>query len=290
MTSISALGSSRNRRSITTIIALPVSILIALLLPAPHTASGAASLAWTASISPDSTVTTAQFDVAFTGLDANSAVQLTLQPTNLVVGDQFSTAQGTAQFSFKVPSTTQPGDYSIRAVGISNSGNAFTITVATFTVASTGIINDSTVRDGVLTLEIPTGASATFAEPALENGVSVTRGSLGAFSVRDDRSVSRPGWILTASVSVLTLSTNNSITMGSGQLGIDPRITAGGSGVNAGQDTVAGSAVYPFVFAEAPAGVQASSTTVNADLTLMAPPHLPVGTYTGTITVTLMSR
>jgi len=235
-------------------------------------------------------VSTAQFDVSATGLEPNSAVQLTLQPTNLVVGDQFSTAQGTAQFSFKVPSTTQAGAYSIRAVGISNSGNAFSITVATFTVESTGIVNDSTVRDGVLTLEIPAGAAATFSEPGLEAGLSVTRGVLGAFNVRDDRSVSRPGWILTASVSSLTLSTDNSITMGSGQLGIDPRITAGGSGVNAGQETVAGSAVYPFVFAEAPAGVQASSTTVNADLTLLAPPNLPIGTYNGTITLTLTSR
>ncbi len=283
-------GKRRLRRSSAVFVLFPLVALIALLAPAPPAAVGTSTFGWVASISPDSTVTTAQFGVSFTGLQASSAVQLKLQPTNLVVGDQFATVDGTAQFTFQIPASTQAGDYIIRAAGISTSGSAFTVDVATFTVASTGIVSDSTVRDGVLTLEIPAGASATFAEPVLENGLSVTYGDLGAVVVRDDRSVSRPGWILTASASVLTLSTDNSVTMSSAQLGIDPRITAGGSGVNPGQATVAGTASYPFIFAEAPAGVHAATSSLDADLTLLAPPQLPVGTYTGTITLTLISR
>jgi hypothetical protein len=54
--------------------------------------------------------------------------------------------------------------------------------------------------------------------------------------------------------------------------------------------TVAGSATYPFEFAASPAGVQAPTTTLGGNLTLLAPPQLPVGTYNGTITLTLMSR
>jgi hypothetical protein len=78
--------------------------------------------------------------------------------------------------------------------------------------------------------------------------------------------------------------------MASSQLGIEPRIIAGGVGVNLGQATFAGNAVYPFVFAEAPEGVQVSSTTLNGNLKLLAPQGLPVGTYNGTITITLVSR
>ena len=283
-------GSNRISRLRSVFVLFPLVALIALVVPVAPAAVGTSDFGWAATISPDSTVTTAQFDVSFTGLQASSAVQLKLQPTNIVVGDQFSTVDGTAQFTFRVPSTTQAGDYSIRAAGISTSGSAFAVDVATFTVASTGIVSDSTVRDGVLTLEIPAGASATFAEPVLENGLSVTYGDLGAVVVRDDRSVSRPGWILTASASMLTLSGDSAVTMSSAQLGIDPRITAGGSGVNPGQATVAGTAIYPFIFAEAPAGVHAATSSLDADLTLLAPPQLPVGTYTGTITLTLISR
>jgi hypothetical protein len=141
-----------------------------------------------------------------------------------------------------------------------------------------------------LTLEIPAGAAASFEEPVIENGLSVTYGTLGAFIVRDDRSVTKPGWILTASVSTLELATDSSVTMAASQLGIEPLVVAGGTGVNLGQVTAAGSAVYPFVFAEAPVGVQVSTTTMNGNLKLLAPQESPVGTYIGTITITLVSR
>jgi len=256
----------------------------------PLKAAETPKFAWTASISAGSTVTTADFNVSFMGLQSTSAVQLKLQPTNLVVGDGFSSADGNAQFNFKIPSSTQAGEYSINAAGIANSGNAFAVVVATFTVANTGIVSDSTVRDGVLTLEIPAGAAASFEEPVIENGLSVTYGTLGAFIVRDDRSVTKPGWILTASVSTLELATDSSVTMAASQLGIEPLVVAGGTGVNLGQVTAAGSAVYPFVFAEAPVGVQVSTTTMNGNLKLLAPQESPVGTYIGTITITLVSR
>jgi hypothetical protein len=273
-----------------TFLVITLALVAVLTGTAPLKAAETPRFAWTASISADSTVTTAEFNVSFAGLQSTSAVQLKLQPTNLVVGDGFSSAEGSAQFSFKIPSNTSAGDYSINAAGISNSGNAFAVVVATFTVAPTGIVSDSTVRDGVLTLEMPAGAAATFQEPVIENGLSVTFGSLGAFVVRDDRSVTKPGWIVTASVSTLALATDNSVTMASTQLGIEPYVVSGGTGVNPGQATVAGNAVYPFVFAEAPLGVQVSTTTLNGNLKLLAPQELPVGTYVGTITITLVSR
>lgn len=264
--------------------------LYAFSFAAPVTAAGSTTLAWTATISPNSTVTTAQLNLSFTGLDSSSAVQLTLQPTNVVVGDQFATADGSAQFSFKIPASVQAGDYSIRAVGVSNSGSAFQITVATFTVASTGIVSDSTVRDGVLSLEIPIGTTATFQNPVVEGGLSVTRGALGLVTVRDERSVTKPGWALTASVSPLSLSTDSSVTMPAVQLGVQPLVLSGGIGVSTGPTTTPGSAVAQFVFAESPAGVQAPITTLGGNLTLVAPPQLPVGTYTGNIAFTLISR
>jgi hypothetical protein len=267
-----------------------IAAAVVLFATVPSTAKGNTSFAWTAMISPNSTVTTARFDLSFTGLDLNSAIQLTLQPTNLVVGDQFSTVDGNAQFSFNIPAATQPGDYSIRAVGVSNSGSAFTVVVATFAVASTGIVTDSTVRDGVLTLEVPPGASVTFESPVLEDGRSITRGSLSTFVVRDEREASKPGWILNASVSSLMLSSDSSVTMSAAQLGVQPLVISGGNGISAGQATQAGIAANQFLFAEAPEGVQEKITTLGGNLTLLAPPQLPVGTYTGTITLTLMSR
>lgn len=272
------------------LLTFPLASLLLLTGPAPLEAAETPKFSWTASISPGSTVTTAEFNISFTGLQSNSAVQLKLQPTDLVVGDDFSTAEGTARFTFKIPSSTSAGDFSVSAAGISNSGSAFSVVVATFSVAATGIVTDSTVRDGVLTLEILAGAAATFANPVIENGLSVTYGVIGDFIVRDDRTITKPGWILTASVSTLTLATDTSVTMPSSQLGIEPRISAGGVGVNAGLATLAGSAGYPFVFAEAPAGVQVSTTTLNGNLKLLAPQSLPVGTYSGTITITLVSR
>ena len=265
-------------------------VILLLFAPVPTHANSSASFAWTASITPDSTIANAQFDVSFTGLGPSSAIQITLQPTNLVVGDKFSNADGAAQFAFGVPPTIAPGEYSIRAAGVSNSGNAFLVVVATFTVAPSGSVNGASVNDGVLALDIPVGAVGTFQQPVLESGRSVTRGSLSTFIVRDERAASKPGWMLMASVSALTLSSDSSVTMSEAQLGIQPLVISGGSGVNAGLGTTPGVATAQFVFAEAPAGTQAATTTLGGNLTLLAPPQLPVGTYTGTITLTLMSR
>jgi len=267
-----------------------MAVVLLLFAPVPTQANSSATFAWTASITPDSTIANAQFDVAFTGLGQSSAIQITVQPTNLVVGDKFSNADGTAQFTFGVPPAIEPGDYSIRAAGVSNSGNAFVVVVATFTVAPSGSVNGASVRDGVLALEVPVGAAGTFQEPVLESGRSVTRGTLSSFIVRDERAASKPGWMLTASVSALTLSTDSSVTMSAAQLGVQPLVVSGGSGVYAGLGTTPGVATAQFVFAEAPAGVQAASTTLGGNLTLLAPPQLPFGTYTGTITLTLTSR
>ena len=264
--------------------------VLALLAPAPLVATGTTTLAWTASITPDSNVSNADFALSFTGLDANSAIQISVQPVNLVVGDQFATADGTAQFTFKAPPSTPPGDYSVRAVGVSNSGSAFAVTVATFTVAPAGTVSGATVRDGILTLEMPSGVTATFQDPTREGGLSVTRGSLSSFVVRDDRAASKPGWVLTASVTPLALEADNLVTMPAAQLGITPLVLAGGAGIIAGQASVPGSAVYPMVFADSPAGVQASTTALGGNLALVASPQLPVGTYTGTLTLTLVSR
>jgi hypothetical protein len=265
---------------------------LAVLSPASPV-SASTPTAWSVSLTPASTVSTVQITTSFTGLFPNSAIQIKLMPVAIVVADDFSSAQGEASFTFGVPSNLQPGSYTISAAGITSTDSAFTADVAAFEVGASGSVTDSTLRDGVLSLNVPASAAATFGEPYLDGNISVTDGTLGQFSVTDERVVSRRGWILYASVSDFRLSTDTNVVLPANQLGVSPAQFIPGStaeGIVLGIPTRAGLASYPMIFAEATPGASPGTTVLDANLKLLSPPYLPVGTYTSTVTLTLVSK
>jgi len=144
--------------------------------------------------------------------------------------------------------------------------------------------------NGALSLSVPASAAATFGTPRLVNNKSTTDGTLPNVTVTDDRVVTRQGWTLSANVADFV---NGSVTIGKANLGIAPSVVAGSttaSGVTAGTATVAGSATYPFTFAEAAANQTVGNSVLGGNLTFVAPQDKAAGTYTSTLTLTLASR
>jgi hypothetical protein len=144
--------------------------------------------------------------------------------------------------------------------------------------------------NGALSLSVPASAAATFDSPRLENNKSTTDGTLPNVTVTDGRVVTRQGWTLSANVADFV---NGSVTIGKANLGIAPSVVAGSttaSGVTAGTATVAGSATYPFTFAEAAASQTVGNSVLGGNLTFVAPQDKAAGTYTSTLTLTLASK
>lgn len=145
--------------------------------------------------------------------------------------------------------------------------------------------------NGVLSLVVPAGASATFGAPSLVNNKSTTTGTLGHFTVADGRVVSREGWTLSADVADFVNSTNNTITISKAQLGVVPQIVSSdAAGVTVGASQIAGSATYSSTFAEGATSINAGNTVLDAALTFVAPQNKPAGTYTSTMTLTVVSK
>ena len=257
------------------------------------TAMAAVPTSWSVEITPSATLTTVKVTTSFSGLLPTSAIQLKLMPNSLVVADGFSSADGLAVFTFGIPSSLSAGDYIISATGVTNTNSAFSADVAAFSVAPNGLVSDSTLRDGPLSLEVAADAAASFASPYLEGNISVTEGVLGRFSVRDDRIVSKPGWTLYASVADFVLATDATKVIPSNQLGVTPLKFAPEStaqGVELGTSTRAGASSFPMIFAQASPGATPGITVLDASLKLLSPPYLPVGTYNSTVTLTLVSK
>ncbi|MFZ4505297.1 MAG: hypothetical protein ACOYNK_02935 [Microbacteriaceae bacterium] len=144
--------------------------------------------------------------------------------------------------------------------------------------------------NGTLSLSVPAGASATFGSPTLVNNKSTTTGTLPNVTVTDDRVVTRQGWTLSANVADFV---NGGVTIGKANLGIAPSIVTGSTtaaGVTAGTATTAGSATYPFTFAEAAANYAVGNSVIGGNLTFVAPQDKAAGTYTSTLTLTLVSK
>lgn len=147
--------------------------------------------------------------------------------------------------------------------------------------------------NGVLSLSVPAGAAATFGAPTLVNNVSTTEGTLPEFSVVDGRVVTREGWTVTTSVDAFVNSADATNTIAASQLGLEPRVVATGttsSGAMVGATQNAGTATYPSTFAEAAAEHGVGTTVLSGDLTFVAPQHKAAGTYTSTLTVTVVSK
>ena len=144
--------------------------------------------------------------------------------------------------------------------------------------------------NGTLSLSVPASASATFGSPTLVNNKSTTTGTLPNVTVTDDRVVTRQGWTLSANVADFV---NGGVTIGKANLGIAPSIVTGSTtaaGVTAGTATTAGSATYPFTFAEAAANYAVGNSVIGGNLTFVAPQEKAAGTYTSTLTLTLVSK
>jgi hypothetical protein len=145
--------------------------------------------------------------------------------------------------------------------------------------------------DGDFKLLAPDDSTpALINNPKLDSdGQSVSTGTLGAFSVVDNRYVAQKGWDLTTSVDPFT---NGSDTIANSALGLKPvESTNEGPGTpTLGSEQVAGSATYPSSFASLASGSYSGQTDLNADLTFKAPKGTKAGDYTSLLTLTLVSK
>jgi len=145
--------------------------------------------------------------------------------------------------------------------------------------------------DGALSLVAPTVTPTIIGNPVLTNGtfgLSVSTGTLGGFYVQDDRYATHKGWTLTTNVADFA----GPIAVSKAQLGVKPVLVTAGStsaGVTAGAEQVAGSAAYPSTFATAANNTSVGRTNFNADLRFVAPAAAPAGTYTSTLTLTVIT-
>ncbi|MDY7542997.1 MULTISPECIES: hypothetical protein [unclassified Cryobacterium] len=168
---------------------------------------------------------------------------------------------------------------------------------ATAPAGTTGTValapTTANATNGALALTVPAGAAATFSAPSLVNNKSTTVGTLGAVTVNDGRVVSRNGWDLSANVANFVNSTDATSTISKVQLGLAPSVTVAGTsatGVTAAAAQVAGSASYPAAFASGAAANTVGDSVLNAGLTFVAPQEKAAGTYTSTLTLTVVSK
>jgi Bacterial Ig-like domain (group 3) len=150
----------------------------------------------------------------------------------------------------------------------------------------------ATSIDGTFALIGPDNTTpAVIGNPTLDpiTGESVSTGTLGAFQVKDDRSISKKGWTLTADVNNFV---NGATSIDKKALGIKPilGVNSGPGLPTVGAEQIAGSAVYAMQFAELVAGTYSTTTNLNADLKFRAPLGTTAGTYTSTLTLTLVSK
>jgi hypothetical protein len=144
--------------------------------------------------------------------------------------------------------------------------------------------------NGALSLSVPASAAATFGSPTLVNNKSTTTGTLPNVTVTDDRVVTRQGWTLSAAAADFV---NGQVTIDKVNLGIAPTVVAGSTtagGVTPGTAKAAGSGSFPMTFAEAAANQTVGTSVLGGNLTFVAPQDKAAGTYTSTLTLTLVSK
>ncbi len=153
------------------------------------------------------------------------------------------------------------------------------------------VANGTTPADGEFSLTNLSGNTVDLKNPTLVNGASVVSGELGTFKVTDMRQVSKPGWSLKTDVADFKKGTD---TIAASALGIAPKsVSQAGTGAVAptlGAAQTSGSASYPWNFATLAGGAFSGVSTYNADLVFTAPAGKPAGTYSSTITLTLVSN
>lgn len=142
--------------------------------------------------------------------------------------------------------------------------------------------------DGVLNLVRPSATVVNFLSAGLVSGLSNSTGTLGQFSVVDERVVSKPGWKLRTTVGDFTDGSNHTISKA--QLGLEPvLVSSTATGVTLGTTQVAGSGTYPSTFATAPVNSGVGTTVFNANMRFIAPAASTPGTYHSTLTIDLIA-
>lgn len=282
-----------------------------------------------ASTSADVTVTGTQPEVAMppmapsdNALNANTAHGATAS-YNAVTHSATLTVDaannGTTFHTFVYSTATYLGDFAVAGgtitadvsmldagdhkMAITNTTTGDVVAWATFTKTDAAIdpsftkqinadvANGTTLADGEFSLTNLSGSVVNLTNPTLVNGQSVVSGELGNFKVTDLRQVSKPGWNLSTTVADFTKGTD---TIGKSALGIAPKVVSqAGTGATAptmGAAQVSGTAAYPWDFAELAASAFSGVSTYNADLVFTAPAGKPAGTYSSTLTLTLISK
>jgi len=215
-------------------------------------------------------------------------------------------------FSLGVACTTNSGVTVVKAmyrsINITAGTGAYTIEALTAaaapaptaTAAPAGTTGDVTLaptttgaNNGVLALTVPAGAAASFGAPSLVNNKSTTTGTLGNITVNDGRVVSRNGWNLSATVADFKNSADAANIISKSQLGVAPKLVVAGTaatGVTAATAQVAGAASGTYAFASGEAANTVGDSVFNADLIFVAPQDKAAGTYTSTMTLTVVSK
>lgn len=161
------------------------------------------------------------------------------------------------------------------------SANSFDVNLEATTMAA---------PDGPLSLSAPSVTTAAIGNPAMVDGLSTSTGTLGEFTVTDERYTSHPGWTLTTTVTQFTNSADTSKVIAASQLGVAPKLVDANPNVTVSAPQVAGSASYPSLFAQSNATAASGAVKMNADLKFVSPSNMPAGTYTSKLTLTLASK
>lgn len=176
------------------------------------------------------------------------------------------------------------GEHTIALVD--GSGDIVAWGTAEFSSSTTGqtdVTVDVTVS-GIFSL---TGVAASVDLGDVKRGESTTA-ALGAFTVTDDRAL-LPGWTLNASSTPFVNASAGNDQIAASALSIAPAIVSGEStGLTVPGSPLAGSGL--FAEGALNSSTLEAGTTFNADLTFAAPASAKAGTYSSTLTLTLVSK
>lgn len=151
------------------------------------------------------------------------------------------------------------------------------------TTSQTGVSVDVTTSNK-FALE---GVAASVDLGDVKRGESTTA-ALGAFTVTDDRAL-LPGWTLNASATPFVNASAGNDQIAASALSIAPAIVSGEStGLTVPGSPLAGSGL--FAEGALNSSTLEAGTTFNANLTFAAPASAKAGTYTSTLTLTLVSK
>ena len=216
----------------------------------------------------------------------------------------YVTVDNDAGKTFTVKATYSRTDYT----SVEKTSAASLSVEGTSVVAGDVAVNAEVVAatNGQLALDVVSNASTTLngvrsTTPGATLNKSVSTGSLPNLTVNDGRVQTLDGWDLTAKV---TDFTKGSDVIGKTQLGIAPAIAsrptdgnAVASAARAVGDAYTGTNSDEYKLASSAKITGATTdktyvgaTVVNGTLTLVAPQWKPAGTYTATMTVTVVSK